>query len=95
MLAASPGVLAADRPRTHEVLIQGLQNVPETVTVKRGDVVVWINKDPFPHTVTSAGAFDSGPIGAGKSWRFTARQVGTYSYVCSLHSNMTGTLRVE
>lgn len=94
-LAVSPEALAADRPRTHEVVIQGLQNVPETVTVKRGDIVLWINKDPFPHTVTSAGAFDSGPITAGKSWRFTARRTGTYPYVCTLHSNMKGTLRVE
>ena len=94
-LAVWPEALAADPPRTHEVVIQGLLNVPETVTVKRGDIVVWTNKDPFPHTVTATGAFDSGPIAAGKSWRFTARRVGTYSYVCSLHSNMKGTLRVE
>ena len=95
MLAAWPETLAADRPHAHQVVIQGLQNVPETVRVKRGDIVVWINKDPFPHTVTSAGAFDSGPIAAGKSWRFTARRAGTYPYVCTLHSNMKGTLRVE
>ncbi len=94
-LAVWPEALAADRPRTHEVLIQGLQNVPETVTVKRGDIVVWLNKDPFPHTGTSAGAFDSGLIAAVKSCRFTARRAGTYPYVCTLHSNMKGTLRVE
>lgn len=86
---------AADRAPTHEVVIQGLQNVPETLTVKRGDVAVWTNKDPFPHTVTAPGAFDSGVIAAGKSWRFTARRAGTYIYVCTLHSNMKGTLLVE
>jgi Plastocyanin len=48
--------------RTHEVVIQGLQYVPETITVRRGDVVVWTNKDPFPHTVTAPGAFDSKSI---------------------------------
>jgi plastocyanin len=95
VLAVSPDALAADRPHAREVVIRGLQNVPETVTVKRGDVVLWINKDPFPHTVTAAGAFDSGPIAAGKSWRFTARRAGTYPYGCTLHSNMKGTLRVE
>ena len=95
MLVVWPEALAANGPRMHEVVIQGLQNMPETVTVKRGDIVVWINKDPFPHTVTAAGAFDSGPIAAGKSWRFTARRAGTYPYVCTLHSNMKGTLQVE
>jgi plastocyanin len=69
--------------------------VPETLKIRRGDVVVWINKDPFPHTVTAAGGFDSGPIAAGKSWRFTAHKAGPFNYVCTLHSNMKGTLEVE
>ena len=80
-LFASPaGVAAADPARTHEVVIQGLLYVPETLTVRPGDVVVWVNKDPFPHTVTAAGAFDSGSIATGKSWRFTAKKAGTYPY---------------
>jgi plastocyanin len=95
-LVAAPAVTAgADSARTHEVVIQGLLYVPETLTVRPGDVVVWINKDPFPHTATAAGAFDSGPIAAGKTWRFTAKKAGTYSYLCTLHTTMKGTLRVE
>ena len=87
---------AADPPgRTHEIVIQGLKFIPETLTVKRGDVVVWINKDPFPHSATAAGAFDSKSLGEGQSWRFTARRPGTFPYVCTLHSNMKGVLRVE
>jgi len=94
-LAAPAGLVAADRVRMHEIAIQGLLYVPETLTVRPGDVVVWINKDPFPHTVTAAGAFDSGSIAAGKSWRFTAKKAGTYPYLCTLHTTMKGTLRVE
>ncbi len=95
-LAAAPaGVRAADPARTHEVVIQGLLYVPETLTVRPGDVVVWTNKDPFPHTATAAGAFDSGSIAPGKSWRFTAKKAGTYPYLCTLHTTMKGTLRVE
>ena len=95
-LVAAPAVTAgAGSPRTHEVVIQGLLYVPETLTVRPGDVVVWVNKDPFPHTVTAAGAFDSGAIAAGKSWRFTAKKAGTYPYLCTLHTTMKGTLRVE
>ena len=95
-LVAAPGVTAgADGARTHEVVIQGLLYVPETLTVRPGDVVVWINKDPFPHTATAPGAFDSGTIAAGKSWRFTAKKAGAYPYLCTLHTAMKGTLRVE
>jgi plastocyanin len=85
----------ADGARTHRVTIAALKYVPESLTVHRGDTVVWLNDDPFPHTVTAAGAFDSGSIPAGASWRFVARRAGTFGYVCSLHSNMKATLTVE
>lgn len=85
---------AAERA-THTVVIDGLKYEPETVTVKRGDSVVWVNKDPFPHTVTAAGAFDSARIAAGKSWKYTPRKRGDYRYLCTLHPNMQGTLKVE
>jgi plastocyanin len=95
LVAAPVDVVAADGPRTHEVVIQGLLYVPETLTVRPGDIVVWVNKDPFPHTATAAGVFDSGVIEAGKSWRFTARKTGSHAYLCTLHTTMKGTLRVE
>jgi plastocyanin len=93
--ASLGNALAAEAPRTHQVVIQGLQYLPQSLAVRRGDSVVWTNKDPFPHTVTAAGAFDSRSIEAGKSWRFVARAAGTYPYVCTLHSNMKGQLQVE
>ena len=95
VLALSGGASGASSARTHEIVIQGLQYLPETLKVRRGDVVVWINKDPFPHTATAPGVFDSGSFAAGKSWRFTAGRVGVHPYVCTLHPNMKGTLQVE
>jgi plastocyanin len=95
IVLAGNGAALAVGPRTHQIVIQGLQYVPETLKVKRGDVVVWVNKDPFPHTVTAAGAFDSKSIAADKSWRFTASRAGTFAYICTLHSNMKATLQVE
>jgi len=86
---------AAEGSRTHEIVIQGLQYVPETLKVRRGDLVVWTNKDPFPHTATAAGVFDSKSIAEGRSWKFVAKRAGTFPYICTLHSNMKGTLQVE
>src|SRR5688500_5792814 len=37
-------------PATHTIVIAGMKYSPETLTVKRGDIVVWVNKDFFPHT---------------------------------------------
>lgn len=89
-LAAS----AADRPATHTVVIEGLKFVPEALTVRSGDKVVWLNKDPYPHTATAKGVFDSRSIAEGRSWKYTAGKPGEYPYVCTFHPNMKGVLRV-
>jgi plastocyanin len=94
-LATGAGAIAAEKPATHTVVIEGLKYIPETLVVKRGDVVVWTNKDPFPHTVTAKGVFDSRSIAAGHSWKYTARKAGEHHYLCTFHPNMKGTLRVE
>ena len=94
-LAEPGGASAAADARTHEIVIQALQYRPETLKVRRGDVVVWINKDPFPHTATAPKVFDSGSIAADGSWRFTARRAGIHPYICTLHPNMKGTLQVD
>jgi len=85
----------AAQPATHTIVIDGLKYDPETLAVHAGDSIVWVNKDPFPHTVTAAGTFDSGSIASGKSWKYVARKRGDYRYVCTLHPNMSGTLKVE
>ena len=92
---AAVAATAAAKPATHRVVIDGLKYEPEALRVKRGDTVVWLNKDPFPHTVTAPGVFDSRSIAAGASWKYVARKAGAYPYTCTLHPNMKGTLKVE
>lgn len=97
LLAALAPPLQA-KPTVHTILIDGMRFIPQTVTVKAGDTVVWRNKDPFPHTATAA-AGSRGPaspvIAAGGSWRFRATKAGTYAYLCTLHQTMTATLVVK
>jgi plastocyanin len=81
---------------THTVVIDGVKFDPETITVKAGDTVVWVNKDPFPHTVTSqAGGFDSHDIAAGQSWSYMTTKAGVFPYTCTFHPTMQATLKVE
>jgi len=77
------------------VAIDGTAYVQPTLTVARGTAVTWENRDPFPHTVTSAGHFDSGSIAAGAHWRYVATKPGTFEYICTFHPNMKGRLVVE
>ena len=92
-LAFVPEVVAA--PTTHVVVIEGMRFVPETLALQRGDTVVWQNRDLVPHTVTAAGAFHSGSIAAGASWRRVITRTGTLAYVCTFHPSMKATLEVR
>ncbi len=88
--------LAPAAPTRHTVTIEAMRFVPETLTVQRGDRVVWVNKDLFPHTATAhGGTFDSGSMAPGSSWTYVAREPGRHRYLCSLHPTMTGTLTVQ
>jgi plastocyanin len=82
--------------KTHTVTIEGMRFQPESLTVAAGDTIIWINRDPVPHTATSeAGGFDSKDIQADKSWRHTVRKRGDFTYICTFHPTMKGILRVE
>jgi plastocyanin len=81
---------------THTIVMEGVAFVPQTVTVKRGDTVVWVNKDMFSHTATAQDrSFDSRDIAVGKSWKYVPAGTGTFPYICTLHPTMKGTLIVK
>jgi plastocyanin len=81
---------------THTITMDAVSFQPQALTVHAGDTIVWVNKDPFPHTATaSGGAFDSDQIAPDASWTWTVSGAGTISYICRFHPTMTGTVRVE
>ncbi len=70
---------------------------PSSVTLVIGvnNTVTWTNNDYSIHTVTSnSGLFDSGLLNHGNSWTYTFTSPGIYSYHCSIHPFMTGTITV-
>jgi len=91
---ATSGVAAGPSAK-HTVTIEATSYKPETMTVKKGESVTWVNKDPFPHTVTAAGKFDSKSIAANGKWSYRATKAGEFPYICTLHPNMKGTIKVE
>jgi plastocyanin len=95
LMAVAGGFAGPAVAETHTIVMDGTRFIPETLTVKQGDRVVWVNKDPFPHTATAEGTFDSRSIAAGESWSYVPRKPGELAYVCTLHPGMNGTLRVH
>jgi len=68
---------------------------PASKTITTGTTLVWSNTGALPHTVTASnGSFDSGFVMAGQTYRRTFNTPGSYSYFCTIHPGMAGTLTV-
>jgi len=75
---------------------------PDTVTVNRGDSVVWTNNGAFPHTSTSGvdgvwdSLWDSGTMAHGVTFVHGFLTDGTFNYYCTFHwlSGMKGVVVV-
>ena len=81
---------------THQVVIEGMKFSPQTLAVKPGDTVVWVNKDAFPHDATATNdGFKSKQIAPNGSWKFKASKKGTFSYICTIHPMMKASLIVK
>jgi hypothetical protein len=66
-----------------------------TVTIAVGDTVTWHNSGQAPHTATANnGSFDTGTVNSGGSASHTFNSAGTFAYICTIHPQMKGTIRV-
>src|SRR5690348_6430534 len=70
---------------------------PDSVTVEKGNIIEWTNKDIVPHTVTSASdagaTFDSSIIAKnGGTYQLDTSKLNAteYDYMCTIHPFMTG-----
>ncbi len=87
---------AAPAPRTYVITIASMKFEPQTLTVRSGDHVVWVNHDLFPHTATQReNLFNSGSILPEASWTLEAGAPGAYTYTCAFHPTMQARLIVK
>jgi plastocyanin len=67
---------------------------PDTIAV--GDAVVWTNNDSTAHATTADdGSWNSAAIEPGAAFSRTFTTAGTYTYHCSIHPGMIGTVTVR
>lgn len=95
--ASASLVLIAERSTEPNVVtIENFAFVPARLTVTAGASVTWINRDETPHTVVSNDkTIRSGALDTGDQFQYRFATPGTYSYHCSLHPQMTGTIIVQ
>jgi plastocyanin len=93
----SPGTTTTTPQVTTAVNISGIAFGPAAIQVSPAAVVTWTNSDNINHNVT----FSSATIGAIANFATGAKTLtmptatGTYSYHCTIHPSMTGTVEVK
>lgn len=69
---------------------------PFTESVAVSGEVIWANGDGVTHRVVSdVPLFDSGNLGNGDTFSFTFTAPGTYTYHCSIHPGMVGSIVIN
>ncbi len=67
---------------------------PSSITVGAGGSVTWTNNGSEPHDVTGSG-LASGTLQSGQGYSHTFASPGTFSYICSIHPFMKGSVTVQ
>jgi plastocyanin len=79
-----------------EIKIDNFSFTPATLTVAVGTQVTWTNRDDIPHTVvTEDKTIKSKVLDTDEKFSNTFDKPGTYSYFCSIHPTMKGTVVVK
>jgi plastocyanin len=98
ILALGGDMKNADESTTkqNKIEIKDFAFNPQTITIKAGEKVTWINRDEEPHTVVSVQKQfkKSTALDTDQEFTITAGTPGTYTYFCSVHPKMTGTIVV-
>lgn len=89
-------VAASSNAATTQVKIDNYTFKPATISVPVGTTVVWKNLDDEPHTVTEINKnFNSKGMAMGDTWSYRFTKPGKYTYYCTVHPFMKGTVTVE
>ena len=81
--------------RTVHVNIHNLAFGPRRLVVSPETTIIWTNQDGFQHTTTSDhGLWDSGPMDPDATFKRVFRKTGTFTYHCTIHPFMLGTITV-
>lgn len=97
-MALAPAMVSAAGPV--QVRIENGSFAPATIKVARGETVRWRNVSVLDHDVRSAlsGYFSSpggaGGMSTGERFEYRFRQAGRFGYLCRLHPDMRGTVKV-
>jgi plastocyanin len=84
-------------PAAVKVSIKSSKYSPDSIEIKTGETIEWLNDDLTPHTVTSdsEAELNSGSMDVGATWSHTFTKPGTFEYFCTFHREMKGNVVVK
>ena len=101
LIAASGAALlllpppAAAAARTYTVVIDKMKFGPLPAGLRKGDTILWVNRDFLRHTATAADhSFDVNLPAGGKATTVIGRS-GAIPFTCRFHPGMRGVLQVK
>lgn len=101
LLAVGLGLLlpcaaaATAAPHSYTVVIDKLKFGPLPAQLRKGDSIIWVNKDLFRHTATAADHSFDVDLMPGKAAKMVLTKSGTIPFICRYHPNMRGVLQVK
>lgn len=93
--APASGTAGESKEFSAEIDQKDLQFVPNKVTIKAGQTVLFKSSDTALHTVDIDGKNLSGNMKKGDTFYWTAPKAGNYKVTCDYHPQMTATITVE
>ncbi|MEM7562590.1 MAG: plastocyanin/azurin family copper-binding protein [Pseudomonadota bacterium] len=88
--------VSTETSQVHIVVIEQFKFIPETVEVRPGDRIVWINRDIVPHTATAKDkSWDTGLIQGGERREIRVTPEMFLEYYCDYHPVMTARLAIN
>jgi plastocyanin len=88
----SPATAAA---RTYTVIMDKMKFGPLPKGLRKGDAIVWINRDFLRHTATAADRTFDVDLPAGAKAKIVLKRSGTIPFTCKFHPGMRGVLEVK
>ncbi|HSE61839.1 MAG TPA: plastocyanin/azurin family copper-binding protein [Candidatus Saccharimonadales bacterium] len=97
----NPNVVDKTNAKEVQVVMHDLSYSPSVIRIKKGTKVTWTNQDSVGHNVVANDAPDTGGIpksapllGRGQSTSVTFSRVGIFTYHCTPHAFMQGSVEV-
>ena len=92
LLLSAPAAAAS---RTYTVVIDKMKFGPLPAGLRKGDAIVWVNRDFLRHTATAADRSFDLDLPAGAKGTTVIKRTGAIPFTCRYHPGMRGVLQVR